>query len=174
MAPVTKKRTRSSTRSSSSSPSTDSSSTTPSSRIQKRTKPSPTTTKKPAIDIFVLRAKLITACKASVPAAILHEAQTQLAENPGVKWISNAGEYKRYYILHLKDWHLHQVGTDWEAEAVTKSKGVDAGNGVRVYVEERVEWRAFVKGFRQGSGSMRGSGGSRGWAKGFLHGGRQR
>lgn len=49
------------------------------------------------------------------------------------------------------------------------SKSIDAGNGVSLFVKERKEWSAFVRGFRLGERRLR----REGLGRGQLHGGRE-
>ncbi|KAH4235910.1 hypothetical protein HBI05_138590 [Parastagonospora nodorum] len=112
----------------------------------------------PDIPISLLRNKLLLQCRPYIPSRLLHEALADGLYARATHWITPAsltasrhGKHKRYFVLHTSDFSLQQVGSAWEARVCANSRGIDAGNGVTLFVRERSEWH----GSGSGSGNMR-------------------
>ncbi|KAH3996135.1 hypothetical protein HBI38_186880 [Parastagonospora nodorum] len=107
----------------------------------------------PDIPISLLRNKLLLQCRPYIPSRLLHEALADGLYARATHWITPAsltasrhGKHKRYFVLHTSDFSLQQVGSAWEARVCANSRGIDAGNGVTLFVRERSEWVSFVRG----------------------------
>jgi hypothetical protein len=112
----------------------------------------------PDINLTLLRAKLILTCRHYLPSSLLHEALADGIWSSASRWItpssllaSKHGKRKRYYVLHSSTFTFQPVSSAWEARIISNSAGIDAGNGVVIFVRERREWDAFMRGYtRQG------------------------
>ncbi|KAH3939604.1 hypothetical protein HBH70_224850 [Parastagonospora nodorum] len=110
----------------------------------------------PDIPISLLRNKLLLQCRPYIPSRLLHEALADGLYARATHWITPAsltasrhGKHKRYFVLHTSDFSLQQVGSAWEARVCANSRGIDAGNGVTLFVRERSEWVSFVRGYKR-------------------------
>lgn len=110
----------------------------------------------PDINMTLLRNKLILTCRNYISSALLHEAVADGIWSSASRWItpssqaaSKYGKRKRYYVLHTDTWTFQAVGSAWEARIVADSAPIDAGNGVVIFVKERREWTAFMRGYRR-------------------------
>lgn len=110
----------------------------------------------PDINMTLLRNKLILTCRHYLPRGLLHEAVADGIWSSASRWITPAsqsaskhGKRKRYYVLHADTFTLQPVSSAWEARIVADSAPIDAGNGVVVFVKERREWDAFMRGYRR-------------------------
>ncbi|KAF2824827.1 hypothetical protein CC86DRAFT_296182 [Ophiobolus disseminans] len=110
----------------------------------------------PDINLPLLRNKLLLACRQYVPSHLLHAALADGIYSRAERWItpssqlaSGCGKKKRYYILHACDFTFQQVSSAWEARICSGSQPIDAGNGVVLFVKERSEWDAFMRGYRR-------------------------
>ncbi|KAH8722512.1 hypothetical protein GQ44DRAFT_711911 [Phaeosphaeriaceae sp. PMI808] len=108
------------------------------------------------IDISLLRNKLLLTCRQYVPYNLLHPALADGIYTRAQHWItpssqtaSRHGKKKRYYILHTHTFRLQQVSSAWEARICSASQPIDAGNGVVLFVKERREWDAFMRGYKR-------------------------
>ena len=104
----------------------------------------------------LLRNKLILTCRSYIPRALLHEAVADGIWSSASRWItptsqaaSKYGKRKRYYVLHTDSFTFQPVSSAWEARIVADSAPIDAGNGVVIFVKERKEWTAFMRGYRR-------------------------
>jgi hypothetical protein len=104
----------------------------------------------------LLRNKLILTCRNYIPRALLHEAVADGIWSSASRWItpssqtaSKYGKRKRYYVLHTDSFTFQPVSSAWEARIVADSAPIDAGNGVVIFVKERKEWTAFMRGYRR-------------------------
>ncbi|OAK93812.1 hypothetical protein IQ06DRAFT_91784 [Phaeosphaeriaceae sp. SRC1lsM3a] len=113
----------------------------------------------PDIPISLLRNKLLLTCRQYIPSRLLTPAFTDGIYVRATHWItssslaaSRGGKAKRYYVLHTEDFSLQQVSSAWEARVCSGgSKSIDAGNGVSLFVKERREWVAFMRGYKRGA-----------------------
>jgi hypothetical protein len=110
----------------------------------------------PDINMTLLRNKLILTCRNYIPRALLHEAVADGIWSSASRWItpssqtaSKFGKRKRYYVLHTDSFTFQPVSSAWEARIVADSAPIDAGNGVVIFVKERKEWTAFMRGYRR-------------------------
>ncbi|KAF9690783.1 hypothetical protein EKO04_011079 [Ascochyta lentis] len=110
----------------------------------------------PDINMTLLRNKLILTCRHYIPSALLHEAVADGIWSSASRWItpssqaaSKYGKRKRYYVLHTDSFTFQPVSSAWEARIVADSAPIDAGNGVVIFVKERREWTAFMRGYRR-------------------------
>lgn len=110
----------------------------------------------PDINMTLLRNKLILTCRHYIPSALLHEAVADGIWSSASRWItpssqtaSKYGKRKRYYVLHTDSFTFQPVSSAWEARIVADSAPIDAGNGVVIFVKERKEWTAFMRGYRR-------------------------
>ena len=110
----------------------------------------------PDINITLLRNKLILTCRNYIPRPLLHEAVADGIWSSASRWITRAsqtaskfGKRKRYYVLHTDTFTFQPVSSAWEARIVADSAPIDAGNGVVIFVKERKEWIAFMRGYRR-------------------------
>ena len=112
----------------------------------------------PDIPISLLRNKLLLQCRPYIPPSQLHAALADGLYARATHWLTPAslsasrhGKHKRYFILDASDFALQAVGSAWEARVGARSRGIEAGNGVVLFVRERSEWVSFVRGYaRQG------------------------
>jgi hypothetical protein len=109
----------------------------------------------PDINIPLLRNKLLLICRQYIPSSLLHSALADGLYARASHWITPSslaacrhGKSKRYYILHTDSFTFQQVGSAWEARICSGSQPIDAGNGVVLFVKERSEWDAFMRGYR--------------------------
>ena len=111
----------------------------------------------PGVNLTLLRNKLVLTCRRYVPAALLHEAVADGIYSRAERWItplsqsaSNFGKRKRYYVLHASTFTFQSLASAWEARILSGgSRPIDAGNGVVIFVKERREWDAFLRGYRR-------------------------
>lgn len=111
----------------------------------------------PDIPISLLRNKLLLTCRPYIPSKLVHSALSDGIYSRASHWItplslaaSRHGKSKRYYVLHTEDFSLQQVSSAWEARVCSNgSRGIDAGNGVVIFVRERREWMSFMRGYRR-------------------------
>ncbi|KAF1924550.1 uncharacterized protein M421DRAFT_424684 [Didymella exigua CBS 183.55] len=110
----------------------------------------------PDINMTLLRNKLILTCRNYIPRVLLHEAVADGIWSSASRWItpssqtaSKYGKRKRYYVLHTDSFTFQPVSSAWEARIVADSAPIDAGNGVVIFVKERKEWTAFMRGYRR-------------------------
>ena len=110
----------------------------------------------PDINLSLLRNKLLLTCRQYIPSHLLHDALADGIYSRAERWItpssqtaSRCGKKKRYYILHTDSFTLQQVSSAWEARICSASQPIDAGNGVVLFVKERTEWDAFMRGYRR-------------------------
>ncbi|KAJ8116964.1 hypothetical protein OPT61_g1728 [Boeremia exigua] len=110
----------------------------------------------PDINMTLLRNKLILTCRNYIPKPLLHEAVADGIWSSASRWITPAsqvaskyGKRKRYYVLHTDGFTFQPVSSAWEARIVADSAPIDAGNGVVIFVKERREWIAFMRGYRR-------------------------
>jgi hypothetical protein len=111
----------------------------------------------PDIPISLLRNKLLLTCRPYIPSSLAHDAQTDGIYSRASHWItsrslaaSRHGKAKRYFVLHTDDFTFQQVSSAWEARVCAAgSRPIDAGNGVVVFVKERREWEAVMRGYRR-------------------------
>jgi hypothetical protein len=108
------------------------------------------------INMSLLRNKLLLACRQYVSPGLLHDALADGLYSRASHWITSAslaacrhGKSKRYFVLYTDTFSLEQVASAWEARVCSGSQPIDAGNGVVLFVRERKEWDAFLKGYRQ-------------------------
>ncbi|KAH7082282.1 hypothetical protein FB567DRAFT_530941 [Paraphoma chrysanthemicola] len=113
-------------------------------------------TEHPDINLSLLRNKLLLQCRQYIPSHMLHDALADGIYSRAERWItpssqaaSRFGKKKRYYVLHTESFKLQQVGSAWEARVCSASQSIDAGNGVVLFVKERPEWDAFMRGYRR-------------------------
>ncbi|KAF1842968.1 uncharacterized protein K460DRAFT_367887 [Cucurbitaria berberidis CBS 394.84] len=111
----------------------------------------------PDINLTLLRNKLLLTCRQYLPSDLLHEALADGIYSRAERWItprsqsaSKYGKKKRYYVLHTSTFTFQSSGSAWEARILSGgSQPIDAGNGVVVFVKERSEWDAFLRGYRR-------------------------
>ncbi|KAF2628147.1 hypothetical protein BU25DRAFT_40682 [Macroventuria anomochaeta] len=110
----------------------------------------------PDINMTLLRNKLILTCRNYIPRSLLHEAVADGIWSSASRWItpssqtaSKYGKRKRYYVLHTDTFTFQPVSSAWEARIVADSAPIDAGNGVGIFVKERKEWTAFMRGYKR-------------------------
>lgn len=111
----------------------------------------------PDINLALLRNKLILTCRQYLRSDLLHEALADGLYSRAERWItpssqsaSRLGKKKRYYVLDTSTFTFQSTGSAWEARILSGgSQPIDAGNGVVVFVKERSEWDAFLRGYRR-------------------------
>ncbi|CAO2653250.1 Nn.00g026610.m01.CDS01 [Neocucurbitaria sp. VM-36] len=111
----------------------------------------------PDIDLTLLRNKLLLTCRQYIPSSFLHEALADGIYSRAQRWItpssqsaSKSGKKKRYYVLNTSNFTFQSSGSAWEARILSGgSQPIDAGNGVVIFVKERTEWDAFLRGYRR-------------------------
>ncbi len=111
----------------------------------------------PDINLTLLRNKLVLTCRRYIPSSLLHEAVADGIYSRAERWItpssqraSNFGKRKRYYVLHASTFTFQSLGSAWDAKILSGgSRSIDAGNGVVIFVKERREWDAFLRGYRR-------------------------
>lgn len=111
----------------------------------------------PDINLTLLRNKLLLTCRRYIPSELLHEALADGIYSRAERWItpssqsaSKLGKKKRYYVLHTSAFTFQSTGSAWEARILSGgSQPIDAGNGVVIFVKERTEWDAFLRGYRR-------------------------
>lgn len=111
----------------------------------------------PDINLTLLRNKLLLTCRQYVPSPLFHEALADGIYSRAERWItpssqsaSKLGKKKRYYVLHTSTFTFQSMASAWEARILSGgSQPIDAGNGVVIFVKERNEWDAFLRGYRR-------------------------
>lgn len=111
----------------------------------------------PEIKMHLLRNKLLLTCRQYVPSSLVAEALVDGIYSSAERWVtpssqaaSKFGKSKRYYVLETSTFTFQGVASAWEARIESGgSQPIDAGNGVVIFVKERKEWDAFLKGYRR-------------------------
>ncbi|OAL52956.1 hypothetical protein IQ07DRAFT_347096 [Pyrenochaeta sp. DS3sAY3a] len=111
----------------------------------------------PDIKLHLLRNKLLLTCRQYVASSIVADALVDGIYSRAEHWItpssqaaSKFGKSKRYYVLETSTFTFQGAASAWEARVESGgSQPIDAGNGVVIFVKERKEWDAFLKGYRR-------------------------